>query len=188
MSGAAYFSTGRQLRHEMEGGTDLGRRAAEFLAAGQYVPDAMAEEIAFNWLGGVTDGWILDGFPRTVPQARELDRFLGSDRGLLQAVLLDVPVAELERRVSRRRECHGCTWVGTPEQAGSAGACPECGGTLRIRSDDALENFRKRMAAYDELTKPVADHYVECGRLRTVSGTGPAEEVFERLQSSLEHP
>ena len=185
-TGAAYFSTGKQLRREMEAATPLGREAVRYLDAGQYVPDTMAQELAFHWLRDVAGGWILDGFPRTLAQARELDRFLGAGRDVLQAVLLDVPAEELEERVTHRRECLLCSWVGTRGKAETSGNCPVCGGGLRSRADDAAESFRMRMAVYDELTRPVIDHYVESARLRRVSGLGTPGEVYERMQSLLE--
>ncbi|NNM29418.1 MAG: nucleoside monophosphate kinase, partial [Akkermansiaceae bacterium] len=119
-AGAAYFSTGKQLRRELESGTALGEEARPFLDAGRYVPDAMALRLALDWLQGVEGGWVLDGFPRTLAQARELDRHLGPAAAALQAVLLEVPTGELESRVGVRRECVQCAWVGTRSEAAEA--------------------------------------------------------------------
>ena len=185
-AGLSYFSTGKQLRREMEAGSEFGRQAEPFLAAGNYVPDELALAIALAWLQQVDGGWVLDGFPRTVVQARELDNLLGDERHNLRALLLVVPEEELERRVGARRECADCSWTGTIALAGEAGACPACGGELTQRRDDALENFRMRLKAFDELTAPVAHYFEASSRLRRVSGVGDPEEVFQHLQSALE--
>ena len=89
----AYLSTGKQLRHEIERQTELGQEAEGYLAAGQYVPDELALTLALGWLAKVEGGWVLDGFPRTIPQAERLDEFLGAEANDLRALLLEVPAA-----------------------------------------------------------------------------------------------
>lgn len=184
----AYLSTGKQLRRELKAGSALGQRAEPFLAAGQFVPDDLALTLALDWIKGVEGGWVLDGFPRTLPQAENLDAFLGPQSDDLRALLLEVPASELERRVADRRECSVCPWTGTRAQAEASGHCPSCGGDLVQRQDDHLVNFRMRLKAFDDLTSPVAHYYDSTSRLQRVMGTGPPEEVFRQIQALYELP
>ena len=182
----SYFSTGKQLRREMKAASPLGKEAEPYLAAGQYVPDELVLALVIGWIKKEKGGWVLDGFPRTLPQAEELDRVLGGDGAHLKALLLEGPVAELERRVIDRRECTACPWTGTKIQAEvSGGVCPSCGATLGQRHDDDLENFRRRLKAFEELTLPVAAYYEQSDRLLRVWGLGSPEEVFQNVQSEL---
>lgn len=182
----SYFSTGKQLRREMKAASRLGKEVEPYLAAGQYVPDELVLALVIGWIKKEKRGWVLDGFPRTLPQAEELDRVLGGDGAHLKALLLEGPVAELERRVIDRRECTACPWTGTKIQAEvSGGVCPSCGATLGQRHDDDLENFRRRLKAFEELTLPVAAYYEQSDRLLRVWGLGSPEEVFQNVQSEL---
>jgi len=182
----SYFSTGKQLRREMKAASRLGKEVEPYLAAGQYVPDELVLALVIGWIKKEKGGWVLDGFPRTLPQAEELDRVLGGDGAHLKALLLEGPVAELERRVIDRRECTACPWTGTKIQAEvSGGVCPSCGATLGQRHDDDLENFRRRLKAFEELTLPVAAYYEQSDRLLRVWGLGSPEEVFQNVQSEL---
>ena len=184
--GCAYLSTGRQLRKEIEDDTRRGRLAETFLEKGQYVPDHLVVDLVNEWLGQASRGWVLDGFPRTVSQAEELDRILDPEDPSLRAVLFDVHSDELERRVIGRRECGECSWTGNVTEASeSGGKCPSCGGQLQRRFDDIPENFRKRLKEFQDLTLPVASYYESSGRLLKVCGVGTQEQVFERLQSEL---
>ena len=182
----SYFSTGRQLRLELRAQSPIGRTAEPYLQAGHYIPDRLVLSLAMGWIERAEGGCVLDGFPRTVPQAEELDRFLGAGCMSLRAVLLEAPAEELERRVSDRRECTVCSWTGTRLLAADGGGhCPTCGGELGQRHDDDLENFRQRRQAFEELTLPVAAYYEQSDRLLRVCGTGSPEEVFRRVQLQL---
>lgn len=187
-AGLAYFSTGKQLRREVKAGTELGIQAEPFLEAGHYVPDELVLSLALDWIAQQDGGWILDGFPRTLPQGTALDVGLESESEGLRALLLEVSAEELERRVTERRECTACSWTGTRVQAESSGNCPACGGVLGVRHDDDLENFQMRLKAFEELTLPVARHYESSGRLLRVGGSGTPEEVFQRVQSLTKLP
>jgi adenylate kinase len=184
----SYFSTGKQLRQEITAGSEIGQRAEPFLAAGHYVPDDLAIDLALDWLSQVKCGWVLDGFPRTLAQAQSLDTHLHPEEAELRALLLEVPSQELERRVAERRECTSCAWTGTRTQAEHAGKCPSCGAELTQRRDDALENFRMRWKAFDELTAPVADYYEASNRLLRINGAGAPEEVLQRVHAAFAHP
>jgi adenylate kinase len=182
----SYFSTGKQLRREVKAGSVLGKEAEPYLVAGHYVPDELALALVADWIRKVNGGWVLDGFPRTLPQAEEFDRCLGRDRMHLRALLMDGSIAELKRRVTDRRECAGCPWIGTRIQAEAfGGACPSCGGRIEQRPDDDLENFRLRLKAFEELTLPAAVYYEQSARLFRISGEGTPAEVFRNVKSQL---
>jgi adenylate kinase len=184
--GLGYFSTGKQLRREMRAGTELGREADTYLARSEYVPDPLVLALVRDWLGKVENGWVLDGFPRTLPQAEALDQFPDGQVDGMRALLIDVERSVLEERVAQRCECSECSWSGTRDKLGELGECPECGSALTLRRDDAPEAFVRRMDVYEELSVPVADYYQESGRLVRVSGIGSPEEVFTRVLSALE--
>ena len=184
--GISYLSSGQQLRKEVRAGSEVGKAAEPYLEAGNYVPDELALGLVTGWISEIHRGWILDGFPRTVPQAAELDQVLGSRKEELRALLIEGPAEELERRVADRRECRECSWTGTrAEVEGSQGICPSCGGRVGQRPDDDLENFRQRLKVFEELTLPVASYYEQSERLLRVWGIGSPEEVFHRLQSEF---
>ena len=179
-----YFSTGKELRREVERGTEFGVRAEHYLSQDLYVPDEMALELAMQWFEQSGPGWVMDGFPRTRPQALQLDDALGETAHRLQAVFLDVPVDELMTRAAGRWECGQCPWGGPRTESG---LCPACGGTLLKRRDDEPASVRKRHAVYEDLTLPVVEYYAESSRLIHVSGVGSAEDVFKRVLSGLEY-
>jgi adenylate kinase len=182
----AYLSTGRQLRKEVADNTPRGRLAGAFLREGQYVPDDLVVDLVNEWIGRARRGWVLDGFPRTMSQAEDLDRILAAKASSLRAVLFDVDSDELERRVVGRRECQECSWTGNiAEAVVSDGKCPCCGSGLQRRFDDIPENFRKRLKEFQDLTLPVASYYEESGRLLKVCGVGSQEEVFKKLRFKL---
>jgi adenylate kinase len=179
-----YFSTGQELRREVERGTEFGMRTARYLSQNRYVPDEMALELAMSWLADAGSGWVIDGFPRTRTQALELDDSLGDVAHRLRTVFLDVPLDEILRRAAGRWECGRCPWVGPSDELG---ACPCCGGALVRRGDDDPPSVRKRVAVYEDLTLPVVEFYAESSRLVHVSGVGSAEEVFKRVLIGLEY-
>lgn len=181
--GLRYFSTGKELRREVERGTEFGARTGHYLSRDQYVPDEMALELAMNWLGASGPGWVLDGFPRTRPQAVRLDDFLGETAHRLQAVFLDVPLDELLRRAAGRWECGQCPWVGSHLESG---LCPTCGGPLIKRRDDEAASVRTRNAVYQDLTLPAVEYFAESSRLIHISGVGTSDDVFKRILLGLE--
>lgn len=184
--GLGYFSTGKQLRREVEEGTALGKEADQYLSRAEYVPDELVLAIVSDWVSKQKGGWILDGFPRTVKQAEELDAFPAESIGSLRALLIDVDRDVLAQRVSQRCECGYCSWTGTSEEVKETASCPSCGGALIRRRDDEPEAFRKRMDVYEELTLPVMEHYSSSGRLLSVSGIGTPGEVFKRVEDALQ--
>ena len=182
----AYLSTGRQLRKEVADNTACGKLAEAYLADSRFVPDQLVLDMVSDWLRKVSGGWILDGFPRTVSQAKELDRILGPEDIALRAIMFEVNTKELEQRVAGRSECQECSWTGNVVNVRlRENTCPSCGGPLQRRLDDVPENFRKRLKEFQDLTLPVASYYDTSGRLLKVCGVGTQEQVFKFLQSKL---
>jgi adenylate kinase len=166
----------------MEMGTDLGKQAEPILARGEYLPDGLMCPILADWLSRQTGGWVLDGFPRSLPQAVFLDDWLAR-RGLkLDAALsLEVPFDQLLARMLNRVECPECRWSGQRGQLTDGGKCPVCGGSAGPRADDSEENFRSRHAEFVHLTQPVIAHYQQMGLLSSCDATAPESEVTARL-------
>lgn len=186
------YATGDMLRTARREGTELGRRAAEYMDAGELVPDEVVLGVVGEVLARPTaaDGFVLDGFPRTVEQAEGLDAIL-DDRGeSLDAVIyLDVPEEELVRRLSSRRVCSRCGAVTrTRTGDGANGECGECGGELVQREDDRPETVRRRLEVYRRRTEPVLGRYRREADVPVidVDGTGSVEEVAERLRERLD--
>jgi adenylate kinase len=180
-----YLSTGALLRREVAAGSPLGAQANEFLERGQYLPDDLMESILANWFEAHGGGWVLDGFPRTLPQARWLDERFAETGGLTAAVALEAPQALLEQRVADRLECQTCRWTSSRSAMGDVRVCPRCGGVLASREDDDVRNFRSRYESYVALTIPAVHHYLEQGKLVQVDGAGSPDDAFQRLITRL---
>jgi len=188
--GLGYLSTGALLRENVENGTPLGNQAAPILARGEYLPDDLMNPILGDWLekqnGG---GWVLDGFPRSLPQALFLEDWLSDHgRAVDAAVSLEVPFEELLERTRNRVECPSCRWTGQRSQLVSGGTCPKCGSPAGPRADDDEVNFRSRHAEFTSLTGPVIGHFRKKGILHAVDATRPKEEVAAAILASLATP
>ncbi len=189
--GVPQVSTGDLFREHMGRETPLGREARAYVAAGRLVPDAVTVGMVEARLAepDAAAGSILDGFPRTVPQAEALDRMLAArGRRVDRAIVLEVPEEELLRRLSGRRLCRTC---GRPYHVVSSpprvpGRCDVDGGELYQREDDTEEKVRRRLADYREQTGPVIEHYARVGAVRVVDGVGPIEAVQQRLLAAVE--
>lgn len=186
--GTPHISTGDILREAVANGTDIGKKAQSYMTRGELVPDEVVIEIAKQKLAAVgQEGFLLDGFPRTVPQAEALDKAL-AELGLpLDAVAsLKVPEDELVERLSGRRVCSGC---GKPFQVDSMPdgleKCDACGGQIVQRADDNAEAVRNRLKVYEAQTSPLIEYYRKRGLLAEVDATGPIDQVFGRLVSAL---
>ena len=181
-------SAGDVLRAEIAVGTPLGQEAARYMDRGGLVPDRVAIAAAESWLQAHQDSFVFDGFPRTVGQAEALDTLLTRRRSPLTAVLwLELPVDQIEERVSRRVVCLDC---GRSFQVGShvenAGqACPVCGGKLSVRHDDDSVKLAHRMEQYRLHTEPVMAYYTRQGLLRSIPAEETPDEVFARIESAL---
>jgi adenylate kinase len=187
----ALISTGEMLREAVARGTPLGVEARKRMEAGLLVPDDVMIELVKERSAGVgaRDGFVLDGFPRTVGQANALDSMLQArEQRLDVAIGLDAPREELVRRLSARRECPICkrayNLVSAPPRNG--GDCDDHPGTALVqREDDAVPTVRKRLEVYDEQTSPLIDYYRGQGRLREVPAVGPVDDVYRGLTRAL---
>ena len=188
--GACHVSTGDMLRDAARQGTPLGLEARRYMDDGHLVPDDLVTGIVADRLTSPEcgNGFLLDGFPRTVPQAEALGRLL-KERGqpLDAVVLIAVPTDEVVRRLSGRRVCPSC---GTMfhvalQPPATPGHCDRCGGALVQREDDREETIRHRLAVYTRETAPVLEHYRRAGLLHEVDGTGTREDVARHVEAAL---
>lgn len=187
--GVPRYATGDMLRAARREGTEMGRQAAEYMDAGELVPDEVILGIVREALDRpeAAGGFILDGFPRTLAQARGLDAIL-AERGesLDRVVYLDVPEEELVRRLSARRVCSECGTVTRDGETGDACPVADCDGELVQREDDRPGTVRRRLQVYREQTRPVLEWYRASDvPVEEVDGTGGVREVTGRLQGSL---
>ncbi len=186
--GVPHVSTGDMFRAAVAAGTRLGLAARRYMDAGELVPDEVTLGIvrARSAQFDVAGGFILDGFPRTVPQASGLQEALcASDLKLDAVILIDVPDTELVRRAVGRRVCRECGRVWHVEFNPPPGDACCCGGELIQRDDDRAETVMKRLGAYHEQTELLKGHYANLGLLLSVDGTGGPECVRERIADAL---
>ncbi|MGC4014403.1 MAG: nucleoside monophosphate kinase [Luteolibacter sp.] len=182
-TGVAYLSTGALLREAVEDGTPLGLQAKPILDQGGYLPDDLMCGILGEWLERYPDGWVLDGFPRSVPQAVFLDEWLADHAQSLDRVIaLDAPLEELLQRIIGRVECPECRWTGQASQA-PEDRCPVCGAAVSRRDDDDETNFRRRHAAYTKFTVPLLDYYQTRGILSHMDATSSADDVSSAIRA-----
>lgn len=186
--GLPHVATGDLFRENLANDTPLGRRARGVMDQGKLVPDDLVIEMLFDRVsrGDCADGYLLDGFPRTLPQAEVLTRRLPADWDV-QVFEIAVPDDVLVDRISGRLLCRGCknihhTVFSAPR---AKGRCDACGGELYRREDDAPEVVRERLAVYHEQTAPVVEYYRERGLLRTLDGDRAPDEVFESLRQGI---
>lgn len=188
--GIPQISTGDILRQARAEGTTLGQKAAEYMDAGKLVPDDLIVGIIEERISqpDAQKGYILDGFPRTIPQAEALDTMLERRGERIDAVVsLEVPDQEIVERLSGRRTCPECKAMyhvafNPPKEEGR---CDVCGAALVRRSDDAPEAIQKRLEAFHEQTEPLKDYYRRRGLLKEIQGTGNIGEVYERIRAAL---
>ena len=185
-----FISTGDMLRSNVKDATELGKQAQEYMDAGELVPDELIVAMARERLGDedARDGFILDGFPRTLEQAKELDKLL-SERGrrVTAALLIDVPDDELVRRLSGRRVCvkNGHNYHVEFDPPKNEGVCDEDGSRLIQRDDDKPEVVQNRLRVYHEQTEPLVDYYEQQGLMRRINGTRPATDVHDHIRAVI---
>lgn len=183
------ISTGDMFREALQSETDLGRQVKSYVERGELVPDSLTVALVEQRLSqpDARDGFILDGFPRTVPQAQALsDTLAAAGKPLHTAVFIDVPQEEAIRRISQRRICGQCgaTYrAGAPEV--EAGQCSTCGGPLVQRPDDTEETARHRLQVYMDQTQPVVVYYQDEDILVTVDGGRDIPEVLADILDGL---
>ena len=179
------ISTGDLFRANVGHGTPLGLEAKKYMDSGQLVPDEVTINMVKDRLAepDATDGFLLDGFPRNVPQAKVLDDML-KDLGVAIDVVLELVVDgdEVVRRLSGRRTCRGCgkIWHIEFDPTALKDICDRCGGELFQRDDDKPDTIQDRLAVYDEQTAPLVGFYAEQSKLVGIDATGPVEDVTER--------
>jgi adenylate kinase len=184
------ISTGDIFRANVSGGTDLGKLAKKYMDAGDLVPDEVTNAMVRDRLGqpDAKDGFLLDGFPRNVAQAGELDRMLDEIGAPLSVVLdLDVQFDEVVKRLSGRRTCKSCghVWHIEFDPPSVDGICDKDGGELFQRDDDKPETVRHRLEVYRVQTEPLIGFYREAGKLVAIDALGAVEDVTERAIGAL---
>jgi adenylate kinase len=184
------ISTGDIFRANVSGGTELGKLAKQYMDAGDLVPDEVTIAMVRDRLDepDAAAGFLLDGFPRNVAQAYELDSILGDLATSLDVVLeLEVDNEEVVKRLSGRRTCRKCghIWHVEYDPTKVEGICDKCGGELFQRDDDKAETVRHRLDVYAEQTSPLVEFYSGRGQLIVVDAMGPVEDVTERAINVL---
>ncbi len=184
------ISTGDIFRANVSEGTDLGLEAKKYMDAGDLVPDEVTIGMVTDRLTheDATEGFLLDGFPRTVHQAEVLDDLLAAKAAAVDVVLeLVVDDDEVVRRLSGRRTCRRCghVWHLDFDPPATAGQCDRCGGELFQRDDDSEDTIRHRLEVYADQTSPLIGYYGDRGLLRGVDAAGPVEDVTERAINAL---
>ena len=185
-----HVATGDIFRQAMADGTPLGRQVQEIVARGAYVPDRLTIEIVRERLAqdDARAGFVLDGFPRTAPQADALDTLLAArGTGLDHAILLEMDAEAVIRRLSGRRVCPQCGAIYHVETdpPGPDGACPRCGAAVVQRPDDQADVQRRRVEVYERETAPLVPFYAAQGRLLRLSGAGAPDDVTARITRAL---
>ena len=188
--GLAHVASGDLFRSHLERGTPLGLQAKRYMEQGLLVPDEVTIQMVLERVRALEEGRgvLLDGFPRTLPQAEALDRALAQQGQQVDAaLLLEVPEEEVQRRITGRRTCPRCQAVYHVEHHPPQvpGRCDVCGAELEQRPDDRPEAVQRRLQVYREQTTPLVDYYARQGKLRRVPGTGTVEEVQGRLAAAV---
>ncbi len=182
--GVPHISTGDMLRAAVKDGTEFGMRAKQIMDAGELVSDDVMLGIISERLAepDAAPGWLLDGFPRTLPQAEGLLALVGDD-GIDLAIDLDVPEDVVVERISSRRVCEECGTIGS---VSDPDACARCGGRMVQRDDDTEDAVRARLALYAETTLAVVAWFAERGALVRIDGVGAPDEVTPRLHAAID--
>jgi len=184
------ISTGDILRKAVADGTPLGKEAKSYMDSGGLVPDSVVIGLVKERLAqdDCKKGYILDGFPRTTPQAEALDAELTAmGTPLTDALSVDVPMNDLMKRLTGRRTCKSCQQMynlhfSAPQKEG---VCDKCSGELMQRDDDKEDTIKNRLEVYEKSTAPLIDYYSGKGILKTVEGTGSIDDIFNKVCSML---
>ncbi|MCR5310479.1 MAG: adenylate kinase [Lachnospiraceae bacterium] len=185
-----HISTGDIFRANIKNGTELGKEAKQYMDKGLLVPDELTVKILLDRVAkdDCKDGYVLDGFPRTIPQAEVLDKELTKLGDKVDfAINVDVPDENIINRMGGRRACVNCGATYHVQFAPPAkeNICDKCGNTLILRDDDKPETVKNRLDVYHKQTQPLIEYYGNKGILKEVDGTVSMNEVFERIVSIL---
>ncbi len=188
--GIPHISTGDIFRANIKAGTELGKKAKEYMDQGLLVPDELTCDLVVDRISqpDAANGYVLDGFPRTIPQAECLTNALKDLGGQVDyAIDVDVPDENIVNRMSGRRACLKCgaTYHIVYAAPKTEGVCDVCGEKLVLRDDDKPETVLNRLKVYHDQTQPLIEYYSEAGVLRTVDGTKPLDEVFDQITGIL---
>ena len=184
--GIPTISTGNMIREALKNGTEMGLKAKSFMDEGKLVPDEVVIGIVKERLSAddCKKGFILDGFPRTIPQAEALDN-MGVE--IQHVINIDISDEKIINRMSGRRACLNCgaTYHIVYNPSKKEGICDTCGQQLVLRDDDKPETVKKRLSVYHDQTQPLIDYYTKAGILKSVDGTVDMEDVFGAIVSIL---
>ena len=188
--GIPHISTGDIFRANIKNGTELGKKAKTYMDQGLLVPDELVCDLVVDRIqqDDCKKGYILDGFPRTIPQAESLDKALQAiGEKMDYAIDVEVPDENIVKRMGGRRACVGCgaTYHLVYAPTKKEGICDACGGELILRDDDKPETVQKRLSVYHEQTQPLIDYYKNQGILREVDGAVDMEDVFKEILNIL---
>lgn len=182
-------ATGDLFRQHQKNGTELGLAARGYMERGEYVPDDVTINMVLNWIGlpEQSNGFLLDGFPRTLKQAEELDKTLSNTGGVDRVLFINVTQTELIRRLAGRYICRECQ---TPYHSESSPpkksmSCDKCDGELYQRKDDQSDVVAKRISVYFKETEPVVEHYRKRAKLVEIDGGVSIEDVADNLDKAL---
>ena len=188
--GIPHISTGDIFRANIKGGTELGMKAKEYMDQGKLVPDEITIGMLLDRIHeeDCKNGYVLDGFPRTIPQAESLTKALEEmGESIDYAVNVDVPDSAIVSRMSGRRACVNCgaTYHIQYNPPKKEGVCDVCGDKLILRDDDKPETVQNRLSVYHEQTQPLIDYYKKAGVLAEVAGTQDMDKVFAHITAVL---
>lgn len=188
--GIPHISTGDIFRANIKNGTELGKKAKTYMDQGLLVPDELVVDLVVDRVNqdDCANGYVLDGFPRTIPQAEALTEALEKmGQKVDYAIDVNVPDENIVRRMGGRRACVTCgaTYHMVYAPTKKEGICDTCGGELILRDDDKPETVQKRLNVYHEQTQPLIDYYTNQGILRTVDGTVDIDDVFRAITEFL---
>ena len=185
-----HISTGDIFRANIKNNTELGQKAKAYMDKGELVPDELTLDLIMDRFKqpDCENGYVLDGFPRTIPQAEALDAALTAKGEAVDfAINVEVPDENIINRMSGRRACVGCgaTYHIKYNPTKVEGICDRCGSEIVLREDDKPETVQKRLKVYHEQTQPLIDYYKNQGILKSVDGTQPMDEVFKAIVTIL---
>ena len=188
--GIPHVSTGDIFRANIKNGTELGMEAKKYMDQGQLVHDELTVKILLDRVAqdDCKNGYVLDGFPRTIPQAEVLDKALAElGESIDYAIDVDVPDENIVKRMSGRRACVSCgaTYHVVHVPPKKEGICDRCGSELILRDDDKPETVKNRLDVYHKQTQPLIDFYTKKGVLKTVDGTVDMQDVFKAIVAIL---
>ena len=188
--GIPHISTGDIFRANIKNGTELGAKAKQYMDKGELVPDELVVDLVIDRFkeDDCKNGYVLDGFPRTIPQAEALDKALTAiGENVDYAINVEVPDENIINRMGGRRACVGCggTYHVVYSPTKVEGKCDTCGGDLIIRDDDKPETVKNRLSVYHEQTQPLIDYYTKKGIIKEVDGTVDMNDVFKAITDIL---